>query len=80
MSTTLIKISILLQYIRMAGPGHPIYRWICIGMIGLVFSWGMVCFFTTVFACIPIASYWNVLSPGRCIMFGSRDLHEKFAA
>jgi hypothetical protein len=73
MATTLIKISILWQYMRLAGRDHKIFRWSCIVMIGAVSCWGAIFFFLSVFSCVPMSAFWDIFQPGQCIMFGSRD-------
>jgi hypothetical protein len=79
-ATTLIKLSILLQYIRLypeESQRHP--RLTCYVLTGIIFVWGSVFFFTTLFGCHPISDVW-ALSPGRkCWGLDSSDVGEMYA-
>ena len=67
MSLTLTKVSILIQYGRiftvrqMRIPLHII--------MGFCIAWGIALFFTSVFTCVPVHAYWQILeqADAKCI-------------
>ncbi|KAH6642519.1 hypothetical protein C7974DRAFT_302569, partial [Boeremia exigua] len=67
MSLTATKISILLQYYRIFTIRElrvPVY--VALAIVG---SWGVVLLFTSIFSCVPVEAYWNVLIKGssKCV-------------
>ncbi|KAF2142823.1 uncharacterized protein K452DRAFT_307739 [Aplosporella prunicola CBS 121167] len=80
-STTLIKLSILVQYLRLFPRAqHKTVNNICIVLITIVASWGVGYFLVAIFGCNPIHKAWKPLLPGKCIMFGSTDIHWVYVA
>ncbi|KAF2091648.1 hypothetical protein K490DRAFT_14541, partial [Saccharata proteae CBS 121410] len=69
MSTTLIKISILVQYLRLFKSHLTLFR-VCIGLLVVVTVWGTVFFFCLIFSCVPVDKFWNLSEPGHCFGFG----------
>ncbi|KAL6154291.1 hypothetical protein ACJBU6_07559 [Exserohilum turcicum] len=86
-SSTLIKLSILFQYLRLFAETAPststrIYhlsRRLTWGMIAVCSAWGLTFFPLALFSCRPIAKNWDPLVPGKCIGWGSKDPEEFFA-
>ncbi|CAJ2503634.1 Uu.00g110280.m01.CDS01 [Anthostomella pinea] len=79
-STTLIKISLLFQYLRIFDRGTM--RYICISLIGLIGLWGFAFSFLAVFPCFPVSGYWDwPLGPtgARCYGFGGTAGNEDYA-
>ncbi|KAH9876232.1 hypothetical protein J1614_004111 [Plenodomus biglobosus] len=70
--TTLIKISLLLQYLRIFKAGYM--RWICIVLLGLVSLWGLGFMFVTWFPCFPIRGGWDRTIGAKCYGFGFNDV------
>jgi len=62
---TLTKISIALQYLRIT-TGKTI-RLICWVFIWFTAAFGIVALFVGTFQCVPVASFWNMQIPGKCI-------------
>jgi hypothetical protein len=76
-TTAFIKISLLLQYLRLFQRGTR--RIICIVLLVLVTSWGMTFIFMAWLPCFPVSSFWNrVGNPkaGKCYGFGYRTINE----
>ncbi|KAF3171388.1 hypothetical protein TWF225_010567 [Orbilia oligospora] len=63
---TLTKVSILCQYLRLFPVGNvPL---VCKVSITVVICYGIECFFTGIFTCVPIEAFWNVTLPGaKCL-------------
>ncbi|KAI1765667.1 hypothetical protein GGR53DRAFT_465140 [Hypoxylon sp. FL1150] len=76
MSTTLIKLSLLFQYLRVFPSG--IMRKICITMIIVVAIWGVVYSFMGWVPCFPVSGYWNMTEKAACYGFGSRNANKFF--
>ncbi|KAI0376776.1 hypothetical protein F5Y04DRAFT_285577 [Hypomontagnella monticulosa] len=68
-STTLIKISLLFQYLRVYHGGHM--RTICIAMLAVVGLWGAAYSFMAWVPCFPVSGYWNMELGAKCYAFGS---------
>jgi hypothetical protein len=70
-STTLIKLSLLFQYLRVFGAG--VLRYICIGFIIFTSIWGFTYSFFGWFPCFPVKGQWNRMIPAKCYLFGSKS-------
>ncbi|KAI2620250.1 hypothetical protein GGS26DRAFT_601808 [Hypomontagnella submonticulosa] len=70
-STTLMKLCLLSQYLRIFKPGTR-SRLIC--WIGLVVAalWGIAFSFCALFPCFPVSGFWEWTSPAHCYGFGSK--------
>ncbi|KAH8651126.1 hypothetical protein BX600DRAFT_516720 [Xylariales sp. PMI_506] len=74
MSLALVKIALLLQYLRIFGPESPRTRLLCIFTVTLVSLWGVAYSFLAWFPCFPVEAYWNLTAgfPGTvCYAYGS---------
>ncbi|KAI5864256.1 hypothetical protein GGS23DRAFT_490118 [Durotheca rogersii] len=70
-STTLVKLCLLSQYLRIFEPGtHS--RLLC--WIGLAISavWGAAFSFCALFPCFPVSGFWDWAEPAHCYGFGSK--------
>ena len=66
MALTVVKVSILLLYLRLCIT--RIHRQICYAMLGFVVAYGIETFFSGVFTCTPIPYFWDSKIPGgKCI-------------
>jgi Na+(H+)/acetate symporter ActP len=75
MSTTLIKISLLFQYLRVFKEGPM--RSLCLGVIAFVCLWGFAYSFIAWVPCVPLARFWNPLGhAGKCWGYGAGTPHE----
>ncbi|RDL31465.1 uncharacterized protein BP5553_09674 [Venustampulla echinocandica] len=64
----IIKLSILLQYIRIfSSKQRGLFFWTCNALIFLNFTFYTVCLFLEIFSCRPIAKAWNPLIIGTCL-------------
>lgn len=85
-SSTLIKLSILFQYLRLFAEAAPsttatryqLARRLIWAMIVICAAWGLVFFPLALFSCNPIAKNWDPLRPGRCFGWGSKDPKDFF--
>ncbi|KAI1765835.1 hypothetical protein GGR53DRAFT_245425 [Hypoxylon sp. FL1150] len=70
-STTLMKLCLLSQYLRIFEAGSRA-RLIC--WVGLVVSglWGLAFTFCALFPCFPVSGFWDWTSPAKCYGFGSK--------
>jgi hypothetical protein len=78
MSTTFIKLSLLLQYLRVfeAGP----QRWFVIGVLVFTALWGFSYSFIAWVPCVPIARFWNPLYvSGTCWGYGGESASDFIA-
>ena len=66
-SAGLIKISFLLQYLRLLVVDYGHKRCACSALICLVVAWTLSQLATTIFACSPIQKSWQIDLPGTCI-------------
>jgi hypothetical protein len=73
-TTALIKISLLLQYLKLFRQG--LLRQITIILLGLVTIWGLGFSFLAWFPCIPVSGMWDRASDSKCYGFGDRVLSE----
>lgn len=67
----LIKLAILLQYLRIFVPlkTHNAFFWTCHGLIWLNCMYYLVCAFLNIFACLPINKFWKPWIEGHCLDF-----------
>lgn len=85
LQTALIKISILLQYLRMLRPGGDIVRggnggrlraW-CLSLVAISALWGAIYSVMAWAPCVPVNGYWNwelvLTGRARCWGFGSQN-------
>ncbi|KAF2849048.1 hypothetical protein T440DRAFT_453542 [Plenodomus tracheiphilus IPT5] len=70
--TTLIKISLLLQYLRIFKAGYM--RWTCIVLLGLVSLWGLGFMIVAWLPCFPIRGSWDRSINAKCYGFGFNDV------
>ncbi len=74
-STACIKLSLLLQYLRIFTRGTGLWR-ICFGLIVFTLLWGFSYSFLAWFPCFPVSDQWaSPRSPdSKCYAFGSEDV------
>ncbi|KAI1461134.1 hypothetical protein F4805DRAFT_454071 [Annulohypoxylon moriforme] len=70
-STTLMKLCLLSQYLRIFERGTRA-RFVC--WVGLAISalWGLGFSFCALFPCFPVRGFWEWQTPARCYGFGSK--------
>ncbi|KZM25970.1 hypothetical protein ST47_g2978 [Ascochyta rabiei] len=73
-TTALIKVSLLLQYLRLFRQG--IIRYICIILLIVVASWGIAFSFLVWFPCLPVSGFWDRKASSKCYGFGYRTADE----
>ncbi len=78
MSTALIKISLLLQYMRLYQRGTLLYK-TCLGLIVFISLWGIAYSIIAWVPCIPVSDYWEIIygqdiSKIRCYGYGSQSV------
>lgn len=80
-STTLIKVSLLVQYLRLFEKRSTIYLTI-IALTVIISAWGITFVFLLVFSCSPVKKFWSWSTPGKCFGFGigSEDADAFFAS
>ncbi|KAK6956054.1 hypothetical protein Daesc_001324 [Daldinia eschscholtzii] len=76
LSATLIKMSLLFQYLRVYRSGG--LRTTCIIMLVVVSFWGAAYSFMGWVPCFPVSGYWNMGIGARCYGFGSTNADEVF--
>jgi hypothetical protein len=74
MQTTVVKLSLLLQFLRIFKAGAM--RWVCIGLITLVSLWGLAFTFMGWFPCFPVRGAWERGIGAKCYGFGYADTKE----
>lgn len=76
MTTVCIKISLLLQYLRLFRDGYR--RTTTKVLLVLVILWGSAFTFMAVFPCFPVSGFWDktIIPPAKCYGFGYRSLEE----
>ncbi|KAH6629000.1 hypothetical protein C7974DRAFT_433739 [Boeremia exigua] len=85
-STTFIKLAILLQYRRLfveaaMSTASPRYRlgircvWAAIAVSAM---WGLSFFFLALFPCQPVRKSWKIMTPGKCVGWGTKDPNKFF--
>ncbi|KAI1800229.1 hypothetical protein F4811DRAFT_540126 [Daldinia bambusicola] len=75
-STTLIKMSLLFQYLRIYRSGG--LRTTCIAMLVIISLWGAAYSFMGWVPCFPVSGYWNMGLDSKCYGFGSTNANEVF--
>ncbi|KAI0850189.1 hypothetical protein F5Y00DRAFT_268641 [Daldinia vernicosa] len=70
-STTLVKLCLLSQYLRIFEPGSRA-RTVCWTGLAIAGLWGTGFSFCALFPCFPVSGFWNWTSPARCYGFGSK--------
>ncbi|KAJ8118369.1 hypothetical protein OPT61_g647 [Boeremia exigua] len=73
-TTALIKISLLLQYLRLFHQG--LLRYITLALLVAVASWGIAFSFLAWFPCLPVSGLWNRTANSKCYGFGYRTREE----
>lgn len=73
-TTALIKISLLLQYLRLFRQGT--LRYITMVLLATVVGWGLAYSFLAWFPCIPVSGFWNRTANTKCYGFGYRTMDE----
>ncbi|KAH9874361.1 hypothetical protein IAQ61_003550 [Plenodomus lingam] len=75
-TTAFIKISLLLQYLRIFRDG--LRRHVCLVLLGIVIVWGSAFAFMTWVPCFPISGFWNRQTdpPPKCYGFGYDNMDE----
>jgi hypothetical protein len=73
-TTALIKISLLLQYLKLFRQG--MLRHITIILLVTVAIWGIIFSFLAWFPCIPVTAMWAKVAKSTCYGFGDRSTSE----
>ncbi|KAF1927875.1 uncharacterized protein M421DRAFT_421069 [Didymella exigua CBS 183.55] len=73
-TTFLIKVSLLLQYLRLFRQG--ILRYICMILLFIVACWGLAFSFLAWFPCLPVSGFWHRTAQSKCYGFGYRTMDE----
>jgi hypothetical protein len=78
MSTALIKISLLLQYMRLYKRGALLYN-TCRALIVFISLWGVAYAAIAWVPCVPVSDYWEILyaqdtSNMRCYGYGTQSV------
>lgn len=73
-TTAFIKVSLLLQYLRIFRQG--ILRVTCIVLLAIVAGWGIAFSFLAWFPCLPVTAFWNRTPDSTCYAFGYRTMEE----
>lgn len=66
--TALIKISLLLQYLRIFKAGTM--RWVCLSLLVIILLWGTAYGFLAWFPCFPVKGYWDRTINAKCYGYG----------
>jgi hypothetical protein len=73
-TTALIKLSLLLQYLRLFRQGT--LRYITMILLGSVAAWGIAFSFLAWFPCLPVSGFWDRKPESVCYGFGYRTADE----
>lgn len=73
-TTALIKMSLLLQYLRLFRQGT--LRYVCMILLVVVTIWGIAFSFLGWFPCIPVSGFWHRTASSKCYGFGYRTIEE----
>lgn len=78
MSAALIKISLLLQYMRLYSKGAVLYR-VCHALVLFIALWGIAYSVMAWVPCVPVSDYWTVfyqqdISGLKCYGYGSQSV------
>lgn len=74
-TTTLVKLSLLCQYMRIFGRGTVRY-YLCQIMVVFVALWGFAFSFLAWFPCFPVYEFWTSEGSDLCYGFGSPNTME----
>jgi len=77
--TGLIKLSILVQYLRLFDMQNRTARTLIWTMIVLVSCWSLSFFLFALFSCNPVKKNWEFTLPGKCVGWGSKAPDVLFA-
>ncbi|KAK8134170.1 hypothetical protein PG984_006182 [Apiospora sp. TS-2023a] len=77
LETWTIKISLLLQYLRIWNRGGS--RKFCIWLLAVIGIWGAIFSFMAWVPCFPVHGHWDLESEACCYGFGSKELHSFIA-
>ncbi|KAG9202953.1 hypothetical protein G6514_003734 [Epicoccum nigrum] len=73
-TTALIKLSLLLQYLRLFRQGT--LRYVTMILLGTVAAWGIAFSFLAWFPCLPVSGFWDRKPESVCYGFGYRTADE----
>ncbi|CAN9083987.1 hypothetical protein CC77DRAFT_570393 [Alternaria alternata] len=73
-TTAFIKISLLLQYLRLFREGTR--RTVSIVLLALVVTWGLTFSFMAWVPCFPVSGFWDRSNGAKCYGFGYRTVNE----
>jgi hypothetical protein len=75
-TTVFIKLSLLLQYLRLFRDGYR--RTMTLTLLVIVTLWGSGFAFIAWFPCFPVSGFWNkhMIPPAKCYGFGYRTIKE----
>ncbi len=73
-TTALIKVSLLLQYLRLFQRGT--LRYLTIVLLFVVVCWGLAFAFLAWFPCLPVSGFWHRVDSSKCYGFGYRTMEE----
>ncbi|KAF1921699.1 hypothetical protein BDU57DRAFT_436789 [Ampelomyces quisqualis] len=76
MQTAAIKISLLLQFLRIFKAGAM--RRVCLTLLSIVTLWGLAFAFAGWFPCFPVRGAWQHRIGAKCYGFGLSDVQEFF--
>lgn len=71
MSTACIKISLILQFLRIFTTGHM--RYVCFALLSTTALWGLASVILALIPCWPVKGAWELLTPTKCWAFSIRD-------
>ncbi|KAJ4379649.1 hypothetical protein N0V86_004831 [Didymella sp. IMI 355093] len=74
-TTALIKVSLLLQYLRLFRQGT--LRYICMILLAAVACWGLAFSFLGWVPCLPVSGVWHRTAQSKCYGFGYRTIDEE---
>jgi hypothetical protein len=74
MQTAVVKVSLLLQFLRIFKAGAM--RWICLTLLTIVTLWGLAFAFVGWFPCFPVRGAWERQIGAKCYGFGLGDVQE----
>jgi hypothetical protein len=74
--TAIIKVSLLLQYLRIFKAGTM--RWICITLICIITMWGIAFGILSWVPCVPVQGFWDRFKypNAKCWGFGFADIDD----
>ncbi|KAK8159713.1 hypothetical protein IWX90DRAFT_308600 [Phyllosticta citrichinensis] len=76
-STTLIKVSLLVQYLRLFTNQRVMIR-IIVALIVFTSIWGLCFLGVSLFGCRPIHKFWRLLEKGHCVIGSGRSFFLTF--